>query len=115
MADNPNTNTRSYGCTFGCGNPYDFIIVSVADNSVEMVCVPCYVRLAADMLGAITVPDSPEMMEALRAVGMDNSERVPGPAGNPRGHNPPAGTEDPAIFEAFESVISAEDLPDEFK
>jgi hypothetical protein len=115
MSDSDVPNMRSYGCTFGCGNPYDYVIVSVADNSVEMLCVPCYVRLAADMIAAITEPSDPGVMEALRAIGMDNAETVPGPSGNPRGHNAPVGADDPAVFEAFNDVITVEDLPDEFR
>lgn len=106
---------RSYGCTFGCGNPYDYVIVSVSDNDVQMLCLPCYVRLAADMIAAVTEPDNPAVMEALRAVAMDNVTQAPGPSGKPRGHNAPAGTDDPGIFEAFDSVVTVDDLPDEFR
>lgn len=115
MPDNDSVPMRSYGCTFGCGNPYDYIIVSVSDNSVEMLCIPCYVKLAADMVAAITEPRNPEVMEALRAVGRDNADTVPGPRGKPRGRNAPAGTDDPDILSAFDSVITTEDLPDEFR
>lgn len=115
MPDSTGMPQRSYGCTFGCGNPYDYVIVSVADNTVELLCVPCYVRLAADMVNAITSPDDPKVVAALNAVARDTAERVPGPSGEPRGHNAPAGTEDPDILSAFESVITVEDLPDDFK
>jgi hypothetical protein len=106
---------RTYGCTFGCGNPYDYIIVSVVDNSTEMLCIPCYVRLAADMVAAITDPDNPEVAAALKAVGQDNAERVPGPTGKPRGHNAPVGAADDGILSAFEDVITTDDLPPEFR
>lgn len=106
---------RSYGCTFGCGNPYDYIIVSAIDNTVEMLCIPCYIRLAADMVGAMTSPDDPEVMAALKAIGADNAETVPGPKGKPRGHNPPAGSTDPDFIETFDTFITVEELPDEFR
>ncbi len=115
MTENHAPNQRTYGCTFGCGNPFDFIVVSIADNTVELLCVPCYVKLAADMIGAITDPDNPEIMAKLQMVANDNVEPVPGPGAAPRGHNAPAGTDDPAIFQAYDRVITVDDLPDEFR
>jgi hypothetical protein len=115
MADTPGMPERSYGCTFGCGNPYDYVIVSVADSTVELLCLPCYVRLAADMVTAITQPDDPAVMEALQAVGRDNLQSVPGPKGKKHGHNAPANTTDDGVIEAFDSVVTVDELPPEFR
>lgn len=115
MPSNSGMPERSYGCTFGCGNPYDYIIVSAVDNSVEMLCIPCYIKVAADMVAAITDTDNPDVMAALQSVAVDNAEAASGPKGKPRGHNAPSGFNDPDILEVFDSVITTEDLPDEFR
>jgi hypothetical protein len=107
--------SRSYGCTFGCGNPYDYIVVSVADSTTELLCLPCYVRLATDMLVAVTDPSNADVKAALAAVGGLELSQVPGPTGKRRGHNAPATTDDDAIFAAFEDAITAEELPDDFR
>ena len=108
-------NPRSYGCSFGCGNPYDYIIVSVSDGTAEMLCMPCYVRLAIDMIAAVTDQDNPEVQAALAAVGSVQIDNVPGPTGRTRGHNAPATTDDPDLLAAFDDVVTTEDLPEEFR
>lgn len=115
MPGNDSAPMRSYGCTFGCGNPYDYVVISVADSSVEMLCLPCYVRLAMDMVAAITEPEDPDVARKLAAIEMDMEETVPGPSAAPRGHNAPSGADDPAILEAYDSVITVDELPDEFR
>lgn len=106
---------RSYGCTFGDGNPYDYILISVVDGSCEMVCLPCFVRLARDMLAAMLNPDDPEVLKAIALLNNTQDEQAPGPSGKRRGHNAPATNEDPALFDSFESVMTVDDLPDDFK
>lgn len=115
MTDQPAQIQRSYGCTFGCGNPYDYIVVSVADGSAEMLCLPCYVRLATDMVAAVTDPSDPKVREAMSALAEMPIQTVPGPSGKPRGHNAPATSDDIDDFEAFEDIITTDDLPDEFR
>jgi len=106
---------RSYGCTFGCGNPYDYILVTVADGSTEFVCVPCFIRLAADMIEAITNPDNPEVAGKLAVVGLVPVDQAPGPKGKRRGRNAPATSDDPSVFAAFDSRIMPDELPEEFR
>lgn len=106
---------RSYGCTFGCGNPYDFVLVTVADGTVEMLCMPCMVKLAADMISAITDPENADVLAAIEAVASDMTGQVPGPSGRPRGRNAPATSLDPDVFESFDSTITVEQLSDEFR
>lgn len=108
-------NSRSYGCSFACGNPYDYILVSVSDGTAEMLCMPCYVRLAIDMIAAVTETDNPAVQEALKAVNAIEIDTAPGPAGKSRGHNAPATADDADLFAAFEETITPEDLPEEFK
>lgn len=106
---------RSYGCTFGCGNPYDFVLVTVEDGSTEFLCTPCFVSLAADMLKAMTEPDSPDVAQASAWAHDNPVNQAPGPAARRRGHNAPATTTDPSIMEAFESVMTVDELPEEFR
>lgn len=115
MPDQPVTPVRSYGCTFGCGNPYDVIIVSVADSTTEMLCMPCFVRMASDVMEAITNPDSDAVKAAESLAG--EAEQVPmrGDGIRKRGHNAPATATDPDILSAFDSRITPEELGEEFR
>jgi hypothetical protein len=106
---------RSYGCTFGCGNPYDVVIVQVADGTTEFLCMPCFVKLAADVLAAMTETDNPQVNLALASMGGLGQQSAPGPTGRARGHNAPATASDPDIFAAYDDVMTMEDLPDEFR
>lgn len=109
------TQPRSYGCSMGCGNPYDVIVITVDDGTTLFVCIPCYVRLATDMIAAITDPDNADIRVALAAAAGSTGEVAPGPSGKRRGRNAPAGTVDPDLLEAYEELVTEEDLPDAFK
>ena len=106
---------RSYGCSYGCGNPYDYVIVSVADSSTEFLCLPCFVRLATDLVAAVTDPAATKVQVALAEAGYLNTEPVAGPAPKRRGHNAPANNDDPDLITAYEDVITEDELPDEFR
>lgn len=106
---------RSYGCSFGCGNPYDYVFVTVADGTTEFLCLPCFVRLASDLLEAVTEPDSPRVKAAVAAMGtVDNVPMTSGKVKS-RGRNAPADSEDPDLFMAFDSVITEDELPEAFR
>jgi hypothetical protein len=115
MPDEHARNQRSYGCTFGCGNPYDYVVISVMDGTTEFLCIPCYIRLAVDMVTAMASPDDPEVRKAvelakeLMPVTFDNGQV------KTRGHNAPVAADDPDIFAAFDSVITEDELPEEFR
>lgn len=115
MSEGSGLSVRSYGCTFGCGNPYDVIIISVADGTTEMLCMPCYVRMASDVIEAITQPDSDAVKAAIAAAGSVDQAPMRGQGARSRGHNAPATADDPDIFEAYDSRVTAEELPEEFK
>lgn len=106
---------RSYGCTFGCGNPYDVIIISVADSTTELLCMPCYVRMASEVLATIINPYGEESKRAAEVAGEIVQVPMRGKGARGRGHNAPATADDPDIFEAYDSRITAEELPEEFK
>lgn len=106
---------RSYGCSFGDGNPYDFVVVTVVDSSTLLLCAPCFVRTALEMVQALTEPDTLSS-DALAFMTHDGTgDTVPGPGARKRGHNAPAESEDPDLFDAFDSVITSEELGDDFR
>lgn len=106
---------RSYGCTFACGNPYDFVFISVNDGTTEFLCVPCFVRLASDMVAAIVDSDDPTVQAAMVYAAAHPADVAPGPSGKPRGRNAPATNDDPDLLEEFDSVITVDELPPEFR
>jgi hypothetical protein len=106
---------RSYGCTFACGNPYDYVFISVRDGTTEFLCLPCFVRLASDMVAAVTEPDPEQTAKWLKTI----SPLAQAPMksnGVKRGRkNAPATSDDPELFDAFDSRIDASELPAEFR
>lgn len=106
---------RSYGCSFGCGNPYDYVVVTVADATTLFLCMPCYVRLATDMIAAVTESDSPNVKAALTAAGDIDAVDTSTPGVRRRGHNAPAGSDDPDLMAAYDDTITVDELPDEFR
>lgn len=111
----PNSPARSYGCTFGCGNPYDFIVVTVSDGTTEFLCLPCYVKLAMDMVEAVTNPDSENVKAAMEMPDIFEAAPMAVSTIKPRGKNAPATTDDEDLIEAFAGVITEDELPDEFR
>ena len=99
---------RSYGCTFGCGNPYDFVLIDVGSSTTEFLCLPDLVRLAGDLVAAMTEANNPALAEALALAQNEPQEPAPGPRGRPRGKNSPVGTPEPDIFSDFDAIEVAE-------
>lgn len=106
---------RSYGCSYGCGNPYDVIIVMVADGTTEFLCMPCFIKLAGDTLAAITDSDDENVKAAMTWAASNPVDITPGPRGKSRGHNAPATNTDPDLIDAFEDVITVDELPEAFR
>lgn len=111
----PQAPARSYGCTFGCGNPYDVVVVQVADGTTEFLCWPCFIKLSADILAAITETDNPTINLALASMNGLGGQAVPGPTGRDRGHNAPATSDDADLFAAYDDVVTLEELPEDFR
>jgi hypothetical protein len=99
----------------GCGNPYDYILVDVATGDALMVCVPCFIKQAADMVTAFLNPYDPEVTGKIAFERIASGDIAPGPRGKPRGKNAPADSDDPGLFEAYDSVITADELPEAFR
>ncbi len=115
MADQPVQFERSYGCTFGCGNPYDVIVVSVADSTTELLCMPCFIRMAVDLAEAITSPDSDAVKAALALAPLVPPVSMNGPGPRKGRRNAPATAADPDILAAYDDVITADELPEDFR
>jgi len=106
---------RSYGCSYGCGNPYDFIVVTLDGEKPQFLCTVCFIQTAAQMLEAMQNPDNPMIQKLLAEAGEPDeqapfNDTVPG-----RGHNAPVEVNDPDAIEAFESFVLEDELPDGFK
>lgn len=99
----------------GCGNPYDYVMIDVAASETLFLCVPCLIKQAVDMVTAFTEPTSPEAQLAGTQMLLDMTNVAPGPSPRPRGRNAPAGQDDPDLFDAYESRITVDDLPPEFR
>lgn len=106
---------RSYGCSWGCGNPYDYVFVSVQDGTVEFLCLPDFLKLAEQIITAVTSPEGKEVMAALAdAAGIEQAP-MKDKGVKSRGRNAPTNNDDPDLFEAFDTVVTMDDLPEEFR
>ena len=114
-APTPDTPVRSYGCSFGCGNPYDFIFVSVVDGTTEFLCLPCMVRLASDMVAAVTEPDNSALQVALAGAGQIDAAPMSNGGVKKRGKNAPVTADDDDLLSAYEDVITEDELPEAFR
>lgn len=111
----PIVRERSYGCTFGCGNPYDFVVITVEDSTTEFLCLPCFVRLAMDMVAAVTDSDDPKVKAALSEDVTPVVAKTANSMIKPRGKNAPVTADDDDLISEFQSVITVDELPEEFR
>jgi hypothetical protein len=97
---------RAYGCSWGCGNPYDYVIINVGDGTTEFLCLVCYLKLAQEIINAVVNPDDPDVKAALAEY--NAIERAPMTSGRvrARGRNAPADIDDDDLIEAFDSRIT---------
>lgn len=104
---------RSYGCSNGDGNPYDFIVVTVSDATTQFLCTPCFVQAAIVMVTAITEGQDPEVMEAVASAGV--IDQVPMNEGRirQRGKNAPAELENDLVIERFDNMVLENEFDDE--
>jgi hypothetical protein len=115
MTETPDLPERSYGCTFGCGNPYDYILIDVRSGETLMLCLPCHLKVAADMVEMVTDPDSAVPYTVTPAGEAILSEGAPGPRPRRGRRNAPATADDPDLITSYEELITEDDLPDEFR
>lgn len=109
------TQQRSYGCSYGCGNPYDYLFVDIASGTTEFLCLPCFVQLTEQLLKAVIDPSDITVQTALGAATPLDTTPMNSNSVRRRGKNAPVNTEDDDLLESFDSVITVDDLPDEFR
>lgn len=112
MSDTTGVEPRSYGCSLACGNPYDFVVVLVQDGTTQMLCTPCFVQTAADMLSAIVNPDDPEIQRRMSDVGPVEQVPMAGRQVAKRGHEAPADSFDPDAIETFAGYVLDDEVND---
>jgi hypothetical protein len=109
------TPTRSYGCSYGCGNPYDYVFVSVSDGTTEFLCLPCFLVLAQQLVTAVIDPSDPTVRAAMAdATPLDQAPMHNGGVKR-RGKNAPVTTDDDDLIGSFDSVITVDELPEAFR
>lgn len=112
MSETDTVEPRSYGCSYGCGNPFDFVVTTVQDSSTLMVCTPCFVRTAMDMVAAIVNPDDPEIAARLAEAGAVESVPMNGRPVAARGHEAPVDSMDPDAIETFAGYVLDDEVSD---
>lgn len=67
MTDEENTpeDPCEHMCSFGCGNTYQFVVVTIEDSTTQLMCVPCFIETAAQMVNAIVNPGDPRVQDAM--------------------------------------------------
>lgn len=111
----PDESAMSYGCQFGCGNGMEIVMVQIRDGSLLMVCIPCFVRVAIDIVDAMTGGNGTNLTAEMAELKAMDAEQAPGPRARRRGHNAPVGNTDPDLFEAFDTAVTVDELDDRFK
>ena len=115
MTAETTTPERSYGCSRGCGNPYDFVMISVATAHAEMLCLPCFITTSLDVVKAVTEPEDSTVQAAMAEFPPEEQAPMSVPVARQRGHHAPAESEDPDLLAAFDGVITEDELPEAFR
>lgn len=96
---------RSFGCTYGCGNPFDVVLVMVQDGTTEFLCVPCFVQAAMTAVQAMTEAENPVIQEAVSVYLAAVGEQAPGPRPKPGRRNAPVTSDMPEGFGDFDESV----------
>lgn len=68
---------RTYPCSYGCGNQIDVILTQVDDSTTLMLCIPCFVLTAQQVLEAMVNPESPDVKARIADAGpVDRATRA---------------------------------------
>lgn len=106
---------RSYGCSYACGNPYDVVLISVADGTTEFLCFPCFVRTAHDVLDAMTKAGDVTVERRIAEAGSVDAVPMNDDGVVKRGHNAPVDSQDPDAIETFAGFELADEIDDAFQ
>lgn len=77
--------------------------------------MPCFLKLAEQIITAVTSPEGQEVMQAVLSASDTESAPMRDKPVKPRGNNAPATNDDPDLFDAFDTVITVDQLPEEFR
>lgn len=93
-------------CSMGCGNTYDFVVVTVEDSTTLFLCIPDFIGSAMMMVQAMTEPENEAVKAAVAAYNPDTVT----PRGR-RGKNPvlrdgAKAADDSDLFDEFEPDVS---------
>lgn len=105
MADNHDVPARSYGCSYGCGNPYDYVLVDVQGSETLLLCVPCFIRTAMEMVDAFVKRGDPEIEVRIAEGAVSDQAPMNGRQVAKRGHEAPGDTDNEDAIETFESYV----------
>lgn len=106
---------RSFGCQYGCGNPMDVMLYQFVDGSTLVLCIPCFIRTAMDIVTAMTSnPDEgiQQMMAEMTTLDMVDTPTARARRGK---HNAPAGVDNAELIDAYDTAVTEDELGDEFK
>lgn len=108
----PEESKRSYGCQFGCGNPMDVVLTQILDNSTLILCIPCFVKVAIEIVDAMTGDVSTEVETARQELATMEQAPMSGSRARRGRHNAPVGTTSDDLIEAYDSAVTADELDD---
>lgn len=105
MTEQPDVPARSYGCSYGCGNPYDYVLVDVQGSETLLLCVPCFIRTAMEMVDAFMKRGDPEIEARVAQGAVSEQAPMNGRQVAKRGHEAPGDADDADAIETFESYV----------
>lgn len=77
--------------------------------------MPCFIRLAVEIVQAVQTTEGAELVTAINDMGKLQAAPMSNPPRRKRGHEAPVNADDPTLIEAFDSRITEDELPEDFK
>lgn len=90
-------------------------MVDVRNGETDFLCVPCLVKVAADMVAVLTDPNSPEVLKAVAEMAGAEAAPMKGSKPKARGHNAPVTADDDDFIDTFDKIVTVDELPPEFR
>lgn len=111
----PEESPRSYGCQYGCGNSMDVILTQILDNSTLILCIPCFVKTAIEIVDAMTGDISPDVEAQRQELNAMEQAPMTGSRARRGRHNAPVGVDNEGLIEVYDTQITDDELSDEFR
>lgn len=61
-----------HACTWGCGRKYDVVFTQVIDASTLMLCMPCFMSFATNVMRAMVDGTSPEVLDVVAGANLSD-------------------------------------------